>query len=57
MNTSHNDYEWEELPRSTSWNGLPLAKMAFSPRIEKASPGVHSAKNGMSTELDKTSDK
>jgi hypothetical protein len=43
---NHDDYDWEEVPRSTSWNGLPLAKMAFSPRIEKTSSGVHSATNG-----------
>lgn len=32
-----------DIPRSTSLNGLPLAKIMLSPTIENASSGVHSA--------------
>nr|AFK36131.1 unknown [Lotus japonicus] len=37
--------EWpiHPFPRSTSLNGLPLANMVFSPTMENASSGVHSA--------------
>jgi hypothetical protein len=31
------------IPRSTSLNGLPLAKIILSPTMENASSGVHSA--------------
>ena len=33
----------EDKPRSTSVNGLPLAKIILSPTMENASSGVHSA--------------
>lgn len=35
----------ENIPRSTLLNGLPLPNMMWSPTMENASSGVHSAKN------------
>lgn len=47
----------ENVPRSTLLNGLPLPNMMWSPTMENASSGVHSANKVPKDYLNKTEEK